>query len=68
MLFHLVTETDKAIEEYVFNTLKKAFPDCNCIGEETYTGNIQLDDRPTFIVDPIDVSELKSKLISIGHR
>jgi len=50
----LVTETDKAIEDYVFSNLKKKFPGCNCIGEETYTGNVQIDDRPTFIVDPID--------------
>lgn len=52
----LVTETDKAIEEYVFSSLKKAFPHCATIGEETYQGSVEWDDRPTFIVDPIDVS------------
>lgn len=52
----LVTETDKAIEDYVFNSLKKIYPNCACIGEETYKGSVELDDRATFIVDPIDVS------------
>lgn len=52
----LVTETDKAIEDYVFSSLKKIYPNCALIGEETYKGSVELDDRPTFIVDPIDVS------------
>lgn len=67
----LVTETDKAIENYVFCSLKKIYPDCVCIGEESYEGNVQLDDRPTFIVDPIDgttnyIHQVPFCCISIG--
>lgn len=59
----LVTETDKAIEEYVFSSLKKIYPNCACIGEETYQGSVEWDDRPTFVVDPIDVSVLNGKSV-----
>ena len=59
----LVTETDKAIEDYVFSSLKRIFPNCVCIGEESHSGNVQLDDRPTFVVDPIDVSFKKKREI-----
>ncbi|WOL10430.1 inositol monophosphatase 3 [Canna indica] len=52
----LVTETDKACEELVFNHLKKHYPDHKFIGEETCatSGTAELTDEPTWIIDPID--------------
>ncbi|RWS15967.1 inositol monophosphatase 1-like protein [Dinothrombium tinctorium] len=49
----LVTETDKAIEVYVFEELRKHFPTHRFIGEET-SEKAPLTDEPTWIVDPID--------------
>lgn len=50
----LVTETDKAVEEHVSSSLKKKFPECSFMGEETYKTGDKLTEAPTFIVDPID--------------
>ncbi|KAL3627342.1 vacuolar transporter chaperone [Castilleja foliolosa] len=52
----LVTETDKACEELIFNFLKEQFPDHKFIGEETTAANgvTKLTDEPTWIVDPLD--------------
>ena len=50
----LVTETDKAVEKLVFDELKKKFPDHRFIGEESFTGKVNLTDCPTWIIDPID--------------
>ncbi|KAL0398866.1 UNVERIFIED_CONTAM: putative MO25-like protein [Sesamum radiatum] len=52
----LVTETDKACEELVFNLLKQRFPDHKFIGEETTAacGASELTHEPTWIVDPLD--------------
>ncbi|KAK4439442.1 putative MO25-like protein [Sesamum alatum] len=52
----LVTETDKACEELVFNFLKERFPDHKFIGEETTAacGVSELTHEPTWIVDPLD--------------
>lgn len=52
----LVTETDKACEDLIFNHLKKHFPDHKFIGEETSAANgtALLTDDPTWIVDPLD--------------
>ncbi|XP_010538424.1 PREDICTED: inositol-phosphate phosphatase [Tarenaya hassleriana] len=52
----LVTETDKACEDLVFNHLKQHFPDHKFIGEETTAayGVTELTDEPTWIVDPLD--------------
>ncbi|KAL0363146.1 UNVERIFIED_CONTAM: Inositol-phosphate phosphatase [Sesamum calycinum] len=52
----LVTETDKACEELVFNFLKQRFPDHKFIGEETTAacGASELTPEPTWIVDPLD--------------
>ncbi|KAI3456550.1 hypothetical protein Pfo_013213 [Paulownia fortunei] len=52
----LVTETDKACEELIFNFLKLQFPDHKFIGEETTAacGATELTDEPTWIVDPLD--------------
>lgn len=52
----LVTETDKACEELVFNYLKQHYPTHKFIGEETTAANgaTELTDDPTWIVDPVD--------------
>ncbi|EYU27687.1 hypothetical protein MIMGU_mgv1a013524mg [Erythranthe guttata] len=52
----LVTETDKACEELIFNFLKLHYPDHKFIGEETTAafGATELTDEPTWIVDPLD--------------
>ncbi|KAH6777252.1 Inositol monophosphatase family protein [Perilla frutescens var. hirtella] len=55
-LVDLVTETDKACEELIFNSLKQQYPDHKFIGEETTAacGATELTDEPTWIVDPLD--------------
>ncbi|XP_044497521.1 inositol-phosphate phosphatase [Mangifera indica] len=52
----LVTETDKACEDLIFNHLKENFPTHKFIGEETTAacGFSELTDEPTWIVDPLD--------------
>nr|CAB3494070.1 unnamed protein product [Digitaria exilis] len=53
----LVTETDKACEDLIFNYLRKHFPDHKFIGEETSAAlgaTADLTDEPTWIVDPLD--------------
>ncbi|OVA09265.1 Inositol monophosphatase [Macleaya cordata] len=52
----LVTETDKACEDLIFNHLKQHFPDHKFIGEETTAANgtTELTDHPTWIIDPLD--------------
>ena len=53
----LVTETDKACEDLVFNHLRKHFPDHKFIGEETSAAlgaTADLTNDPTWIVDPLD--------------
>ncbi|KAL8249087.1 hypothetical protein R6Q59_005955 [Mikania micrantha] len=52
----LVTETDKACEDLIFNHLKQRFPSHKFIGEETTAANgvSELTDEPTWIVDPLD--------------
>ncbi|CAN0890856.1 Stromal 70 kDa heat shock-related protein, chloroplastic [Linum grandiflorum] len=52
----LVTETDKACEDLVFNLLKEKYPTHMFIGEETTAANgvTELTDEPTWIVDPLD--------------
>ncbi|XP_020242174.1 inositol monophosphatase 3-like [Asparagus officinalis] len=52
----LVTETDKACEDLIFNHLKKYYPEHKFIGEETSAacGTSELTDHPTWIVDPLD--------------
>ncbi|XP_055801227.1 inositol monophosphatase 1 [Solanum dulcamara] len=69
----LVTETDKACEDLIFNHLKQHFPGHKFIGEETVaaTGDFELTDEPTWIVDPVDgttnfVHGFPSVCVSIG--
>lgn len=59
----LVTATDKACEDFILSMLKEQFPDHDFIGEESsFTGPdggppegaLQLSDKPTWIVDPLD--------------
>lgn len=52
----LVTETDKACEDLIFNHLKQQYPAHKFIGEETTAayGTTKLTDEPTWIVDPLD--------------
>ncbi|XP_042519335.1 inositol-phosphate phosphatase [Macadamia integrifolia] len=52
----LVTETDKACEDLVFNYIKQHYPEHKFIGEETTAacGTTELTDHPTWIVDPLD--------------
>ncbi|XP_022967030.1 inositol-phosphate phosphatase-like [Cucurbita maxima] len=52
----LVTETDKACEDLIFNYLKDHYPSHKFIGEETTAafGHTELTDEPTWIVDPLD--------------
>ncbi|XXG44823.1 hypothetical protein AAC387_Pa02g0072 [Persea americana] len=55
-LVDLVTETDKACEELIFNHLKQKYPEHKFIGEETSAefGTSELTDNPTWMVDPLD--------------
>ncbi|KAB5519073.1 hypothetical protein DKX38_023392 [Salix brachista] len=55
-LVDLVTETDKACEDLIFNHLKQQHPSHKFIGEETTAayGITELTDEPTWIVDPLD--------------
>ncbi|CAG2110272.1 unnamed protein product [Medioppia subpectinata] len=54
----LVTETDKQVERYVFDSIRRHFPDHRFIGEESRyegTGSEKgLTSHPTWIIDPID--------------
>ncbi|ERN18286.1 hypothetical protein AMTRI_Chr10g230120 [Amborella trichopoda] len=53
----LVTETDKACEDLIFNYLKLHYPKHKFIGEETSAAcgaTAPLTDEPTWIVDPLD--------------
>ncbi|KAI1813723.1 inositol monophosphatase [Poronia punctata] len=50
----IVTETDKAVEALVSSRLTAAYPTFDFVGEETYKPGVQVTEKPTFIVDPID--------------
>nr|ODN95972.1 myo-inositol-1(or 4)-monophosphatase [Cryptococcus depauperatus CBS 7855] len=49
----LVTEVDKAVEDFIFGKIKEAYPEHKFIGEESYDGQ-QITDEPTWIGNPID--------------
>jgi len=49
-----VTETDREVEAFVFNTIRSKYSDHVLIGEESSTGSVALTDAPTWICDPID--------------
>ncbi|KAL7720362.1 Inositol-1-monophosphatase [Entamoeba marina] len=48
-----VTETDKAVETYLIQSLKASFPTHKFVGEET-TSSSEVTSAPTWIIDPID--------------
>ncbi|CAI4212586.1 unnamed protein product [Parascedosporium putredinis] len=50
----LVTETDKAVEEYISAALRETFPTFSFMGEETFQPGTKVGPEPTFVVDPID--------------
>lgn len=50
----LVTETDQEVEDLVSKTLREKYPSFHFMGEETYKEGDELTDEPTFVVDPID--------------
>nr|ACO10475.1 Inositol monophosphatase ttx-7 [Caligus rogercresseyi] len=52
----VVTETDKAVENLIRDELSASYPQHGFIGEESEfeKGLMSMDDRPTWIVDPID--------------
>ncbi|XP_037090142.1 inositol monophosphatase 1-like isoform X1 [Pollicipes pollicipes] len=52
----LVTETDQAVEKFIFSELRKTFSDHRFIGEESVAAGekVELTDAPTWIIDPVD--------------
>ncbi|KAF0294502.1 Inositol monophosphatase 1 [Amphibalanus amphitrite] len=53
----LVTETDTAVEEFLFSELRKVYADHRYIGEESVSldgEKVELTDDPTWIIDPVD--------------
>jgi len=52
----LVTETDQAVENFLFSELRLVFPDHSFIGEESVAAGdkVELTDAPTWIIDPVD--------------
>ncbi|KAJ3210524.1 Inositol monophosphatase 2 [Dinochytrium kinnereticum] len=51
----VVTQTDRAVEAFVFGFLRERFPEHRFIGEESYEdGGSGLTDEKTWIVDPVD--------------
>ncbi|CAO0801056.1 unnamed protein product [Mucor circinelloides] len=52
----LVTETDKAVEEFIKERLFQTYPEHKFIGEETFASGTKTEftHDPTWIVDPID--------------
>lgn len=51
----LVTETDKAVEEFIKEKLFSTYPEHKFIGEETFASGVDTEftNEPTWIVDPI---------------
>ncbi|KAM5347677.1 hypothetical protein ACJ41O_007501 [Fusarium nematophilum] len=54
----LVTKTDKDVENFIHTSVANKYPDHGFIGEESYSAGASrtylVDDRPTWIVDPLD--------------
>ena len=54
----LVTEVDKSIEKFIFNSLKELYPNFRLVGEETVSSSdsqkVNLTDEPTWVIDPLD--------------
>ncbi|KAF0302526.1 Inositol monophosphatase 1 [Amphibalanus amphitrite] len=70
----LVTETDEAVEKFLFSELRKVFPQHRYIGEESVAAGAKVDltDAPTWIIDPVDgtmnfVHSFPFTCVSIGE-
>jgi myo-inositol-1(or 4)-monophosphatase len=51
----LVTETDKGVEEIIKQYVSSVYPDHLFVGEESASKKVnQLQDQPTWIIDPVD--------------
>ena len=50
----LVTESDQLVEKTLIGYLKDRYPSHHFIGEESGVEKQTFDDRPTWIIDPID--------------
>ncbi|WYZ43767.1 hypothetical protein EsH8_VII_000203 [Colletotrichum jinshuiense] len=54
----LVTKTDEEVEAFIRTAVADKYPTHNFLGEETYSAGASrdylVDDRPTWIVDPLD--------------
>ncbi|CAK9295578.1 unnamed protein product [Gordionus sp. m RMFG-2023] len=66
----LVTETDKAIEKFIFDNIRQKYKDHVCIGEESEE-RPPWNNSPTWIVDPIDgttnfIHQFPNCAVSIG--
>jgi len=54
-LVDLVTQTDKAVEKFAIETIRKEFPQHEFLAEESFDGTkYGLTEAPTWIIDPID--------------
>lgn len=58
----LVTETDQEVEDLVSKTLREKYPTFHFMGEETYKEGDKLTDEPTFVVDPIDGTNVSESM------
>ncbi len=72
--FHdLVTEYDKAVQDYIFNQLSSLYPDVLLVGEESEDlASYNADKVKAFIIDPIDgtsnfINELSHSCVSIAY-
>lgn len=50
----IVTETDKRVEAFLFDSLRNKYSTHTFIGEESTVEKLTLTDNPTWIIDPID--------------
>lgn len=50
----LVTKYDMLVEQMVEKRLREVYPDFAFLGEETFKHGQKLENRPTFVCDPID--------------
>eukprot|EP00466_Bigelowiella_natans_P009787 jgi/Bigna1/137844/aug1.41_g12552 len=54
----VVTETDQKSEALITSMIRKRYPKHQIIGEESSSGGYNLTDKPTWIIDPIDVHQV----------
>ncbi|KAL3314658.1 Inositol monophosphatase 2 [Cichlidogyrus casuarinus] len=50
----IVTESDKAIENFIIKKITSKFPDHIIFAEESNKGSSTFTDHPTWFIDPID--------------